>query len=97
VRISPPAASSGCASRGPTTCAGTTGPHSPQGCYLLRTNLKETDPALLWKRDLQLTEAEVFFRELKSRMQFEGYVLMKFEAVERHLDLFPMGLLKCAA
>ena len=36
---------------------------------------------------------ELFFRELKSRMQFERYVLMKFEAVERYLDLLLMGLL----
>jgi hypothetical protein len=35
----------------------------------------------------------LFFRELKSRMQFECYVLMKFEAVERYLDLLLMGLL----
>jgi len=38
-------------------------------------------------------QVELFFRELKSRMQFEGYVLMKFEAVERYLDLLLMGLL----
>ena len=29
-----------------------------EGCYLLRTNLVETDPATLWKRYIQLTEAE---------------------------------------
>lgn len=29
-----------------------------EGCYLLRTNLTETDPATLWKRYIQLTEAE---------------------------------------
>jgi hypothetical protein len=33
-----------------------------QGCYLLRTNLTETDPATLWKRYIQLTEAEWAFR-----------------------------------
>jgi hypothetical protein len=38
-------------------------------------------------------QVELFFRELKSRMQFECYVLMKFEAVERYLDLLLMGLL----
>jgi hypothetical protein len=38
-------------------------------------------------------QVELFFRELKSRMQFEGYVLMQFEAVERYLDLLLMGLL----
>jgi hypothetical protein len=38
-------------------------------------------------------QVELFFRELKSRMQFECYVLMKFAAVERYLDLLLMGLL----
>ncbi len=38
-------------------------------------------------------QVELFFRELKSRMQFERYVLMQFEAVERYLDLLLMGLL----
>jgi hypothetical protein len=38
-------------------------------------------------------QVELFFRELKSRMQFGCYVLMKFEAVERYLDLLLMGLL----
>lgn len=38
-------------------------------------------------------QIELFFRELKSRMQFGNYVLMKFEAVERYLDLLLMGFL----
>jgi hypothetical protein len=38
-------------------------------------------------------QIEIFFRELKSRMQFGSYVLMKFEAVERYLDLLLMGFL----
>ena len=38
-------------------------------------------------------QIELFFRELKSRMQFNCYVLMKFEAVERYLDLLLMGFL----
>lgn len=38
-------------------------------------------------------QVELFFRELKSRLQFEGYVLMKFEAVERYVDLLLMGFL----
>jgi hypothetical protein len=36
---------------------------------------------------------ETFFRELKSRLQLGGYVLMRFEAVERYLDLLLMGFL----
>lgn len=38
-------------------------------------------------------QVELFFRELKSRMQFGCYVLMKFEAVERYLDFLMMGFL----
>jgi hypothetical protein len=38
-------------------------------------------------------QIEVFFRELKSRLQMRCYVLMKFEAVERYLDLLLMGFL----
>lgn len=38
-------------------------------------------------------QVELFFRELKSRMQFECYVLMKFSSVERYLDLLLMGFL----
>ncbi len=34
-----------------------------------------------------------FFRELKSRMQMRCYVFMKFEAVERYMDLLLMGFL----
>jgi hypothetical protein len=29
-----------------------------EGCYLLRTNLNETDPATVWKRYIQLVDAE---------------------------------------
>jgi hypothetical protein len=38
-------------------------------------------------------QIEIPFRELKSRLQLGGYVLMKFEAVERYLDLLLMGFL----
>jgi hypothetical protein len=39
-----------------------------EGCYLLRTNLVETDPATLWKRYIQLTEAEWAFRITKNEL-----------------------------
>ena len=56
-----------------------------------------TDPTATVRQVIQWYEVrwqvELFFRELKSRMQFERYVLMKFEAVERYLDLLLMGLL----
>lgn len=40
-----------------------------EGCYLLRTNLTETDPATLWKRYIQLTEAEWAFRITKDELE----------------------------
>lgn len=56
-----------------------------------------TDPTATVDQVIQWYEVrwqvELFFRELKSRMQFERYVLMKFAAVERYLDLLLMGLL----
>jgi hypothetical protein len=56
-----------------------------------------TDPTATARQVIEWYEVrwqvELFFRELKSRMQFERYVLMKFEAVERYLDLLLMGLL----
>lgn len=56
-----------------------------------------TDPTATASQVIQWYEVrwqvELFFRELKSRMQFERYVLMQFEAIERYLDLLLMGLL----
>jgi hypothetical protein len=40
-----------------------------EGCYLLRTTLTETDPATLWKRYIQLTEAEWAFRITKDELE----------------------------
>jgi transposase len=40
-----------------------------EGCYLLRTNLTESDPATLWKRYIQLTEAEWAFRICKDELE----------------------------
>jgi transposase len=40
-----------------------------EGCYLLRTNVKETDPAALWKQYIQLTEAEWAFRISKDELE----------------------------
>ena len=38
-------------------------------------------------------QIEIFFRELKSRMQLGCYELMKFKAVERYIDILLMGFL----
>ena len=39
-----------------------------EGCYLLRTNLTGVDPKTLWKRYIQLTEAEWAFRIAKDEL-----------------------------
>jgi transposase len=62
-----------------------------EGCYLLRTNLTDSDPALLWKRYIQLTEAEWAFRITKDELvirpiwhqlarRVEGHILVCFLA-----------------
>jgi transposase len=62
-----------------------------EGCYLLRTNLSDSDPALLWKRYIQLTEAEWAFRITKDELvirpiwhqlarRVEGHILVCFLA-----------------
>ena len=56
-----------------------------------------TDPTATARQVVEWYEVrwqiEIFFRELKSRMQFGCYVLQKFEAGERYLDLLLMGML----
>lgn len=56
-----------------------------------------TDPTATARQVIEWYEVrwqvELFFREIKSRLQFGGYVLMKFEAVERYVDLLLMGFL----
>jgi hypothetical protein len=56
-----------------------------------------TDPTATVQQVIEWYEVrwqiELFFRELKSRMQFGCYVLMKFAAVERYIDLLLMGFL----
>ena len=56
-----------------------------------------TDPNVTARQVIEWYEVrwqiELLFRELKSRMQFGCYVLMKFEAVERYVDFLLMGLL----
>ena len=56
-----------------------------EGCYLLRTNLTETDPAVLWKRYIQLTEAEWAFRITKDELEIRPVWHQKEERVQAHI------------
>lgn len=56
-----------------------------EGCYLLRTNLTETDPAVLWKRYIQLTEAEWAFRITKDELEIRPVWHQRPERVEAHI------------
>jgi hypothetical protein len=56
-----------------------------EGCYLLRTNLTETDPSILWKRYIQLTEAEWAFRIAKDELAIRPIWHQTPERVQAHI------------
>jgi transposase len=56
-----------------------------EGCYLLRTNLNETDPATLWKRYIQLTDAEWAFRISKDELQIRPIWHQQEDRVLAHI------------
>ena len=55
------------------------------GLYLLRTNLTDTDPATLWKRYIQLTEAEWAFRIHKDELAIRPIWHQKKDRVLAHI------------
>lgn len=56
-----------------------------EGCYLLRTNLTGVDAATLWKRYIQLTEAEWAFRITKDELVIRPIWHQKPERVKAHI------------
>ena len=56
-----------------------------EGCYLLRTNLSESDPATLWKQYIQLTDAEWAFRITKDELVIRPIWHHKQKRVEAHI------------
>lgn len=56
-----------------------------EGCYLLRTNLADVDPATLWKRYIQLTEAEWAFRITKDELEIRPIWHQREERVLAHI------------
>jgi transposase len=56
-----------------------------EGCYLLRTNLIDVDAATLWKRYIQLTDAEWAFRIHKDELCIRPIWHHKAERVQAHI------------
>lgn len=56
-----------------------------EGCYLLRTNVTETDPCTLWKHYIQLTEAEWAFRITKDELEIRPIWHQKEPRVLAHI------------
>jgi transposase len=56
-----------------------------EGCYLLRTNLTDIDPTTLWKRYIQLTEAEWAFRIVKDELVIRPIWHQKTGRVKAHI------------
>ena len=55
------------------------------GCYLLRSNLTDVDPATLWRRYIQLTEAEWAFRITKDELSIRPIWHHKDQRIEAHI------------
>ena len=55
------------------------------GCYLLRSNLQGVDAATLWKRYIQLTEAEWAFRITKDELEIRPIWHQKEDRVKAHI------------
>jgi transposase len=56
-----------------------------EGCYLLRTNIKDWTPQELWKAYIQLTEAEEAFRIHKHDLQLRPIWHQKENRVKAHI------------
>ncbi|MHB8565139.1 MAG: IS1634 family transposase [Acidiferrobacteraceae bacterium] len=56
-----------------------------EGRYLLRTNLTQDDPALLWSHYLQLVQVEEAFRNLKGDLAIRPIFHQDAQRIEAHL------------
>ena len=56
-----------------------------EGCYLLRSNLRDVDAQTLWRRYIQLTEAEWAFRITKDELAIRPIWHHKEERVRAHI------------
>jgi transposase len=55
------------------------------GCYLLRTNVAETDPVKLWRQYIQLVDAEWAFRITKDELELRPIWHQKRDRVLGHI------------
>ncbi len=55
------------------------------GAYLLRTNCREADPAVVWRHYVQLTQAEAAFRTAKSDLHLRPVYHQKEDRVKAHI------------
>jgi hypothetical protein len=55
------------------------------GCYLLRTNLTETDPVKLWQQYIQLVDAEWAFRIAKDELELRPVWHQNGKRVRAHI------------
>jgi transposase len=56
-----------------------------EGCYLLRTNITDLEPAALWKQYIQLTDAEWAFRISKDELRLRPIWHQKKDRVLGHI------------
>ena len=56
-----------------------------EGCYVLRSNLLETNPKVLWKRYIQLTDVESAFRITKDELEIRPIWHQKGDRVKAHI------------
>src|SRR5258708_29909896 len=56
-----------------------------EGCYVLRTNVRDWPPEQLWRTYIQLTEAEAAFRIHKSDLSIRPIWHQKTERVQAHI------------
>jgi len=61
------------------------------GVYLLRTNLTEEDPTVLWTQYIQLTEVEAVFRILKSQLGIRPIWHYTTRRIEAHIMVAFLG------
>ena len=56
-----------------------------EGRYLLRSNMTGEDPAALWRHDMQLTEIEQAFKELKHNLAIRPIFHQLEQRIEAHI------------